>query len=157
MSRTYRALAIVAVAVTVVSLVATFTFEPGAGGWFSYAQLNPGAQFQSLLIIAAQRAWQTTTTIAPPIVATFGAIVAAQGRHWVWLAIFIALGLLGLYGGSALSPLTIALDSTWSFTSNPLTTGALLSLIAQALPAIAALLFVATTSRPARINSERAS
>lgn len=156
MSKTYRALAVVAVVATALSLVATFTFEPGRGGWFSYAPLNPGAQFQGLLVVAANGAWQTTATIAAPIVAMFGAVVAAQARRWGWLVAFIALGLLGLYSGSALVPLALALSATWRL-PNPLATSALLPPITQALPAIAALLFVATTSRPARMHSDQAS
>ncbi len=152
MSKTYRALAIVAVVVTVVTLVAAFTYDPGRG-WYSYAPLT--LSWTTLYPMILNGAWLTTASIAPPVVGTFGAVVAAQRRHWVWMGAFIALGLLGLYGPSALSLLAIELGLLLRFVPDQLGNGLPL-IILQALPAVAALLFVATTSPPARITSGHA-
>ena len=156
MSRTYRALATVAVVVTAADLVATVTFDPiRVGGWFSYAPLSPvNVQVAALLYAVGNQAWTTTRTIAPSIVGTFGVVVAAQGRHWVWIVVFTALGLLGLYGGSALFLLTLYSGAALALT--PLAISPWTTVILQGLPAVAALIFVATTSRPARITSGHA-
>ena len=155
MSRTYRALAIVAVVVTATSLVADFTYDPGrVGGWYSYAPLT--LSWATLYPIILMGAWLTTVSIAPPVIGTFGAVVAAQGRHWVWLGVFIALGLFGLYGPSALSLSAIELGLLLRLPPDRLGNGLPISIVTLALPAVAALLFVATTSRPARITSGHA-
>lgn len=146
MSRTYRALAIMALAFTVVSLVATITYSPVRDGWFAYVPItpSPGGIFPPLSVLC-NTVWITTTTIAAPIVSTFGAVVAAQGHHWVWLAVFVALGLLGFYGGSVINLLEIYVG----LAQPPRTPGLIvyIPLLTQALPAVAALLFVALARR----------
>lgn len=146
MSKTYRALAIVAVVITMVCLVATATYTPVSGGWFSYVPITPSpGGIVPPLSVLRNTLWITTTTIAAPIVSTFGAVVAAQGRHWVWLAVFVALGLLGFYGG----PVINLLEIYAGLAQPPRAPGLIvyIPLLTQALPALAALLFVALARR----------
>ncbi|HZC05021.1 MAG TPA: hypothetical protein VE338_05210 [Ktedonobacterales bacterium] len=144
MPKTYRALATVAVVATLITVVARLTFEPGTlAGWFYVPLYSTGGAFLNLLTVL----WLSTTTIAAPIVATFGAVVAAQERRWVWLCAFILLGLIGVYGAS-----TFYLLGPYLGAAIPLLElDTYVSVILQALPAVAALIFVATSLRRAQM------
>jgi hypothetical protein len=146
-SKTYRALAIVAVVATLVSLVLQLTFgRVWVSGWFPYAPLHGplGGFIPATFIVPL---WLTTSTLAAPIVGVFSVIVAAQARRWGWLLAFILLGLFAVYGPTLLSALGPYIDSAVSFRAM----GLIESVYVQALPlailAIVALIFVASARR----------
>ena len=147
-STTHRALAIVAVIVTLVTVAARVAFEPGTfGGWFSYAPLySTNGAFLNLFTLV----WLATTTIAAPVVSTFGAVVAGQERRWGWLVAFILLGALGVFGAPTYFLLEIYLGLALQFRSIGAPTDFYAPIILQALPGLAALIFVATSLRRAR-------
>ena len=141
MSKTYRALAIVAVVALAVVALVLASARYVTGGWFSYAPLmRPQENYWLVgylpLLLAA------ISGVCAPIVSTFSVVVAAQSRRWVWLIILVVIGLIGVYGetvGLILIPryLPIAVFRPLSLDQ----------LIPQGLPAIAALIFVATARR----------
>ncbi|MGH2503023.1 MAG: hypothetical protein ACRDID_10955 [Ktedonobacterales bacterium] len=100
MSKTYRALAIVAVVAPLVSIgslllssyIASLAISgvippspPGGDRWIPAAALPI---FWTPAI----------SSLAAPVIATFAAVVAAESRRWGWLAAFIALGVFGAIG-----------------------------------------------------------
>lgn len=150
MSKTHRALAIVAVIVTLVTLCGRALEAPvGSGGvWFSYAPLTSGGGLLAGLITPLTLA---TTTIAAPIVSTFGAVVAGQEHRRGWLVAFILLGLIGVFGTSTYYMLELYLGLALRLRTIGIATDIYAPMILQALPAIAALIFVATSRRGGRI------
>ena len=153
MSKTYRALMIVTFVATLASLALQLTYGlVWVSGWHSYAPL--GGSVLAPFIVPL---WLTTSALAAPVVGVFSVVVATQARRWRWLVALTLLGLLGAYGPTLLSALGPIIDSALSFHAMEL----LESIYTHALPlillAIAALLFVATTSRPARMHSDQAS
>lgn len=149
MLKTYRALAIVAVTVTVLTVAARLIFETrSVGGWFAETPFSPTAGILPSYLFATLL--PSTMTIAAPIVSTFGGVVAAQGRHWGWLGAFIALGLLGVYGGSAFVMLGPYLGVGEPLRGPGLALDIYVPIILLSLPAVAALLFVALTARGQR-------
>ncbi|HET9110641.1 MAG TPA: hypothetical protein VFN78_07445, partial [Ktedonobacterales bacterium] len=144
MSKTHRALAAVAVVATLVTVVARLTFEPGTlGGWFYVPLYSTNGAFLNLFTVF----WLATTTIAAPIVSTFGAVIAGQAGRLGWLSAFILLGLIGVYGASAYFLLEPLLGIAVPLRGLDL----YISFIIQALPAIAALIFVAASRRGSRV------
>lgn len=151
MNRTYRALAIVAVVVTLLSVATQLWFvQFSVNGWFSYAPIG-GPDFWGLPALLLVAIWQPTITLAGPVVSVFGVIVAAQARRWGWLIAFILLGLLAVYG-----PRPLMLLEAYAHLSRPIRAAGmgavgLDSVLPQVLPlvllAIAALIFVAS-ARP---------
>jgi hypothetical protein len=147
-SKTYRALAIVAVVATLLSVGSQLWFlwflHASMNGWFSYAPLGAptiwGIPFDLMMLI-----WQPTITLAAPVVGAFSVIVAAQARRWGWLVALTVLGLLALYGPGiffVLEPYTgLARLLRASDPNN------YLLWLPQALLVIATLLFVATAGR----------
>ena len=96
-SKTYRALAIVAVVAPLVSigslLLSSYIFvnhlippSPPTGERWIPAMALPWFWAPSLISLAA------------PVIATFAATVAAESRRWGWLAAFVALGAFGVLG-----------------------------------------------------------
>lgn len=100
MSKTYRALAIVAVVAPLVSIgsvllssyITTLTISgvippspPGGDRWIPAVELP---------------VWwaPALSSLAAPVIATFAAIVAAESRRWGWLVAFVALGAFGVVG-----------------------------------------------------------
>lgn len=100
MSKTYRALAIVAVVAPLVSIgslllssyISNLTINgvipptpPGGGRWIPAIELP---------------IWwaPALSTLAAPVIATFAAAVAAESRRWGWLVAFIVLGAFGVIG-----------------------------------------------------------
>lgn len=102
MVRTYRALGIVTL-LAIVALAAQFALAvfafPG-GRWFSYAPILPqqGGLLSAVFSVWWRLAWSRTLMMLPPLVSAFAVIVAAQARRWVWLIVFIVVGLLASYG-----------------------------------------------------------
>jgi hypothetical protein len=96
-SKTYRALAIVAVVAPLVSI--------GSLLLSSYISLNhltppsPSTGERWIPAIALPFFWAPAiSSLAAPVIATFAAAVAAESRRWGWLAAFIALGAFGVIG-----------------------------------------------------------
>ena len=139
MSRTYRALAIVAVVATLLSAATQLLFIQGIlDGWFSYRSLG--------ILMAV---WLTTSTLAGPVVGVLGIVTAAQARRWGWLVAFVLLGLpaayappldgyLGPYIDSALGDLALG------FRTMTIIENGFVVLLPLVLLAIAALIFVAS-------------
>lgn len=152
MSKTYRALAIVAVVATLVSLALQLAFGPVmVSGLLShaprYAPMSgfvPGGFFPASFILPL---WLTTSALAAPIVGVFSVIVAAQARRWGWLVALILFGLLAAYGPTLLSSLGPYIDSTIGFRAMELVESEYVQAIPLVLLAIASLIFV-TTARP---------
>jgi hypothetical protein len=107
-SKTYRALAVVAIVVPLVSIgslllssyIAFFSISgvippspPGGDRWIPAVELP---------------VWwaPALSSLAAPVIATFAAVVAAESRRWGWLAAFIALGAFAVVG---LVPFTTSL------------------------------------------------
>lgn len=148
MSRTYRALAIVAVVVTLLSVAAQLWFmNVSSNGWFSYAPIG-GPDFWALPAGLLLAIWLPTTTLAGPVVSVFGIIVAAQARRWGWLVAFILLGLLAVYGPTPLLLLEPYIGLARPMRAVGLGPIGLDTVAPQVLPlvppAIAALIFVAS-------------
>lgn len=143
MSRTYRALAIVAVVATPLSAAAQLWYiHVSVNGWFSYAPFG-GPDILGIPAGFLLAIWLPTTTLAAPVVSVFGIIVAAQARRWGWLVAFILLGLIAVYG-----PTPLVLLDAYSGLVRQLRTIGLDAIAPQLLPlmlpAIAALIFVAS-------------
>jgi hypothetical protein len=145
-SKTYRALAVVAVVATLLSVASQLWLtHVSVNGWFSYAPIG-GPDFLGLPAGLLLAIWQPTTTLAAPVVSAFGIIVAAQARRWGWLVAFILLGLIAIYG-----PIPLLLLEAYGHLSRSLRVIGLDTVAPQvlplALPGIAALIFVAS-ARP---------
>jgi hypothetical protein len=149
-SRTYRALAMVAVVATLLSAASQVWFiHASVNGWFSYAPMD-GPSILGIPVGLFLEIWLPTTTLAAPVVSAFGIIVAAQARRWAWLVVFILVGLIAVYGptplvllesyGQLSFPLSIALRTLDRYIVAP-------QILPLVLPAIAALIFIAS-ARP---------
>ncbi len=148
MSRTYRALAIVAVVATLLSVASQLWYmHVSMNGWFSYAPIG-GPDILGLPAGLLLAIWPPTNTLAAPVVSVFGVIVAAQARRWGWLVAFILLGLIAIYG-----PTPLYILDAYLGLERPLQTFGLDAIAPQLLPlmlpAIAALIFVASARRRA--------
>ncbi|HEX2349362.1 MAG TPA: hypothetical protein VHI51_13105 [Ktedonobacterales bacterium] len=100
MSKTYRALAIVAVVAPLVSigslLLSTYISNLSISGVIP--PTPPGGE-RWIPAIELPVWWAPAlSSLAAPVIATFAATVAAQSRRWGWLVAFIALGAFGVIG-----------------------------------------------------------
>lgn len=100
MSKTYRALAIVAIVAPLVSigslLLSSYITSLGMSG---VIPPSPPGGDRWIPAVELPVWWAPAiSSIAAPVIATFAGVVAAESRRWGWLVAFIALGALGVIG-----------------------------------------------------------
>ena len=100
MSKTYRALAIVAVVAPLVSigslLLASYITSLNISGVISP---SPAGGERWIPAVELPVWWAPAlSSLAAPVIATFAAVVAAESRRWGWLIAFIVLGIFGMVG-----------------------------------------------------------
>lgn len=135
MSKTYRALETVAVVALVCAAL-------GLGLWYGLMAGDlPG--FQQFYVSFALNIEAFTSSFAP-VVGTFGAVVAAQAGRRGWVATFIALCLVGAFAAPSIFFVATSMALPRALFGFPLSPG---QLIPEALPSIAALIFVANSAR----------
>lgn len=112
MSKTYRALAIVAIVAPLVSigslLLSSYITSLSISG---VIPPSPPGGDRWIPAVELPVWWAPAlSSLAAPVIATFAAVVAAESRRWGWLIAFIALGVFGVIGlipfASSLSFLT---------------------------------------------------
>lgn len=141
MAKTYRALGVVAMVILLGLIVETIIIvnTPSQVTPDTFALAPAGSAAYVLL----SGAWLVTLKVVAAIISTFAVIVAGQSRQWVWLAILLVVGLIGVYGTLPLFFVSPPAIVGASITTNAIINNLTYLIIPPAIPTLVALVFAA--------------
>lgn len=132
MSKTRQSLLVVAIVVTLLIAI-------------EWTLVHAGIETVRVFFANYELVWYAITGLFVPVVSVFTIVVAAQSRTWAWVVVAALAGLFGVVSPLVESEiyarsLQFWLNSPWLFFLVP---GGLGAILAQLVPCVVAILFVA--------------